>query len=213
MQPITVSVHFNSQPHKEADGLMTGTLGERRLTLETLACPCGYPFQLTASQGGWRSVVGQKVNMTSFQLTASQGGWHISPIKPIWRSYFNSQPHKEADVLSIILGLRSMLNFNSQPHKEADVQSSHVYSELIIFQLTASQGGWLTGSLHLNRLYIFQLTASQGGWQFVYGISIWGNGFQLTASQGGWPYCWLPCLYGFLFQLTASQGGWRNHMM
>ena len=34
-------------------------------------------------------------------------------------SYFNSQPHKEADMLSERL-LVYMVHFNSQPHKEAD---------------------------------------------------------------------------------------------
>ena len=54
--------------------------------------------------------------------------------------YFNSQPHKEADVSCNLLKPPKS-HFNSQPHKEADVQSSHVYSERMIFQLTASQGG------------------------------------------------------------------------
>ena len=32
--------------------------------------------------------------------------------------------------------------FNSQPHKEADGQSANSYIKRLIFQLTASQGGW-----------------------------------------------------------------------
>ena len=40
-----------------------------------------------------------------------------------------------------IVYVLSFIYFNSQPHKEADSHSSHVYSERIIFQLTASQGG------------------------------------------------------------------------
>ena len=34
--------------------------------------------------------------------------------------YFNSQPHKEADVARVTQVTRNMKDFNSQPHKEAD---------------------------------------------------------------------------------------------
>ena len=33
--------------------------------------------------------------------------------------YFNSQPHKEADIIEIII-IEQAFHFNSQPHKEAD---------------------------------------------------------------------------------------------
>ena len=54
---------------------------------------------------------------------------------------FNSQPHKEADLLS--QARKPQPNyFNSQPHKEADVINAFFDSPPGIFQLTASQGGW-----------------------------------------------------------------------
>ena len=34
-------------------------------------------------------------------------------------NYFNSQPHKEADIIEIII-IEQAFHFNSQPHKEAD---------------------------------------------------------------------------------------------
>ena len=55
--------------------------------------------------------------------------------------YFNSQPHKEADVEYPIAEIYPSLDFNSQPHKEADKSEMIIPPYLITFQLTASQGG------------------------------------------------------------------------
>ena len=77
--------------------------------------------------------------------------------------YFNSQPHKEADLAreeqyhkgycisthSLTRRLTTMAarlwakrrNFNSQPHKEADDNTKTKILKQTIFQLTASQGG------------------------------------------------------------------------
>ena len=78
------------------------------------------------------------------------------------------------------------------------------------FQLTASQGGWLTVSFHRARIIVFQLTASQGGWQpsavsleMYSRISTHSLTRRLTVccrSSAAWT----------AFQLTASQGGWRK---
>ena len=54
--------------------------------------------------------------------------------------YFNSQPHKEADVFSFFDVFKTY-NFNSQPHKEADRLILPAVSFPRTFQLTASQGG------------------------------------------------------------------------
>ena len=93
----------------------------RRLTSVTLQGNVLTLFQLTASQGGWRQCNWMWYNILIFQLTASQGGWRlpINAYNLIWNisthsltrrltreritrnsriSYFNSQPHKEADV-------------------------------------------------------------------------------------------------------------------
>ena len=54
--------------------------------------------------------------------------------------YFNSQPHKEADRGTV--GRRGgVVYFNSQPHKEADTPKEFQKHTKCIFQLTASQGG------------------------------------------------------------------------
>ena len=104
-------------------------------------------FQLTASQGGWRTTgVGGLMAYAIFQLTASQGGWRCKgrhSTESIF--HFNSQPHKEADSES---GRHYMthLYFNSQPHKEADSPTTAVTNPVWVFQLTASQGGWLVKS-------------------------------------------------------------------
>ena len=82
-------------------------------------------------------------------------------LKNIMISYFNSQPHKEADALSVLVRIQAIYfnsqphkeadsvsiqcifrhgNFNSQPHKEADTSFRFLYT-FASFQLTASQGG------------------------------------------------------------------------
>ena len=103
----------------------------------------------------------------------------------------------------------SIVYFNSHPHKEDD--SFRCYCCICImsiFQLTSSQGGWLTYKDQKVRKEIFQLTSSQGGWPFIHG-SGWGmTVFQLTSSQGGWRYSSHVLPLKILFQLTSSQGGW-----
>ena len=54
--------------------------------------------------------------------------------------YFNSQPHKEADNGGVLIEC-SISYFNSQPHKEADLSVVIQYQIVATFQLTASQGG------------------------------------------------------------------------
>ena len=54
--------------------------------------------------------------------------------------YFNSQPHEEADSISICVIAR-IQNFNSQPHEEADNVSVKTLEKLKEFQLTASRRG------------------------------------------------------------------------
>ena len=82
-----------------------------------------------------------------FQLTASQGGWRYNRNECLWQCYFNSQPHKEADLTAVVV-----------PYFGT------------IFQLTASQGGWPRSWTDPQRLQAFQLTASQGGWRRRRGV-------------------------------------------
>ena len=46
-----------------------------------------------------------------------------------FKLYFNSQPHKEADILTFVI-YSLMTYFNSQPHKEADIYSISYLSKL-----------------------------------------------------------------------------------
>ena len=127
------------------------------------------------------------LTVVTFQLSSSQGGWLLCPILPLPCTYFNSQPHKEADFFYVG-------KFTSDQQ----------------FQLTASQGGWrIKSSSHiLNK--VFQLTASQGGWlttdirllslQVISTHSLTRRLTSLTSNTDN----------SFTFQLTASQGGWHE---
>ena len=102
--------NFNSQPHKGGwlqylrlvawtERISTHS-PTRGLTISNAPLPNGRVFQLTAPQGGWRS--------------------YFSGYCNLW--YFNSQPHKGADVNTLHI-LSTWNYFNSQPHKGADVRS------------------------------------------------------------------------------------------
>ena len=54
--------------------------------------------------------------------------------------YFNSQPHEEADPVSLVHRPLSSY-FNSQPHEEADGDYHRIQEILEAFQLTASRRG------------------------------------------------------------------------
>ena len=190
-------------------------------------------FQLTASQGGWRLFVNRAIDkldisthsltrrltlsrlifqprIFSFQLTASQGGWPDSDVIIFcFTDYFNSQPHKEADV--------------DKPSPEKTRYT---------FQLTASQGGWLFLGISCGCWKIISTHSLTRRLTMQKAVSFWRWKFQLTASQGGWQSLWSiqknVCHFNsqphkeadllpdevrrttWEFQLTASQGGWRN---
>ena len=75
--------------------------------------------------------------------------------------YFNSQPHKEADLRLLFLFLSGNY-FNSQPHKEADMTT--IASTVPIVISTHSLTRRLTGPKgEKGDTGAFQLTASQGG--------------------------------------------------
>ena len=123
-------------------------------------------------------------------------------------------------------------DFNSQPHKEADSVSIKPCAHFVRFQLTASQGGWLIKSvIAVSNTYFNSQPhkeADQVFHSFCFLLSyfnsqphkeadrnqcideITGEVFQLTASQGGWHDTISPYFRHDAFQLTASQGGWRS---
>ena len=122
-----------------------------------------YTFQLTASQGGWHMDSVPPAWRNVFQLTASQGGWRRFRFWNDWQ-----------------------WNFNSQPHKEADIMPLWPSAQTTVFQLTASQGGWRSNLPHQQyHIHISthsltrRLTETRVEW-------VAGDVFQLTASQGGW---------------------------
>ena len=100
-------LYFNSQPHKEADGMIIQNAFDI-IVISTHSLTRRLTTRITAV----------KVDGT-FQLTASQGGWRSRKLKNCILRDFNSQPHKEADEKRNICKGRSCY-FNSQPHKEAD---------------------------------------------------------------------------------------------
>ncbi len=238
----------------DLSGISTHSL-TRRLT--SFNCHIFYLllFQLTASQGGWQQDLDRKsyllqisthsltrrltlwimpfLSRTLFQLTASQGGWLIFATCLLFLiNYFNSQPHKEADL--VWHRLRGIYPyFNSQPHKEADhgeeVEvavweiSTHSLTRRLTTRPCESSGNAFISTHSLTR----RLTKSCGTCLRNFVL------FQLTASQGGWRYrralCQI-CQVHFnsqphkeadinadtvanmqnTFQLTASQGGWQK---
>ena len=153
--------YFNSQPHKEADGAFSwedaGHLyfnsqphKEADLSLEVSVRQYTY-FNSQPHKEADDNAPVALIGWFLFQLTASQGGWQITAVLRFHFRNFNSQPHKEADGL-LWVRYREIQHFNSQPHKEADGASFRTPSGDIVFQLTASQGGWQLNT-RLQNLY------------------------------------------------------------
>ena len=137
----------------------------KRLTSVISCHSTEFLFQLTASRRGWpfccsisiwlcdisthsltkrlthRSPNSQLIH--TFQLTASRRGWRFCPDPGCVWLYLNSQPHEEADPVSLLCTLPDQ-HFNSQPHEEADRFQLCSFFLICLFQLTASRRGWHT---------------------------------------------------------------------
>ena len=111
----------------------------RRLTTNACDCAIGWSISTHSLTRRLTIFINSSSSFPKFQLTASQGGCQSADREIITCTYFNSQPHKEADSVSIQCIFRHG-NFNSQPHKEADTSFRFLYT-FASFQLTASQGG------------------------------------------------------------------------
>ena len=120
--------NFNSQPHEEADGIGGGSVATisisthsltRRLTEKVKAI--AFDSDISTHSLTRRLTISWAVSnlSISFQLTASRGGWPRTQSYCRCISYFNSQPHEEADRVFGFLGILRFY-FNSQPHEEAD---------------------------------------------------------------------------------------------
>ena len=146
--------YFNSQPRKEAD-ILTSDISKKI-----------YTFQFTASQGGWRQMETWSTGMSrtisihslarrlTISILGSIHGRCIS-IHSLARRltftlvyftigvfYFNSQPRKEADGREWASGDRSGISIHSLARRLTG-NVCVVIIEGIVFQFTASQGGWL----------------------------------------------------------------------
>ena len=99
--------YFNSQPHKGADCVL-----HRILWL--------FVFQFTAPQGGWPSSGGTVYPTSEISIHSPTRGLTCrNPRAARLPGYFNSQPHKGADIYNN-LSTHLLEYFNSQPHKGAD---------------------------------------------------------------------------------------------
>ena len=123
-------------------------------------------------------------------------------------------------------------NFNSQPHKEADLGKWICREPVVIFQLTASQGGWpemLITERWQKVISTHSLTRRlTGSRKHCSGISDYFNSQPHKEADQNRSHdrrhgdisthsltrrltsncCWLRSSGGF--QLTASQGGWPD---
>ena len=190
MQPITVSVHFNSQPHKEADGLMTGALGE------TLA------FQLTASQGGWPVKKGKGRKARYFNSQPHKEADRFSQTQETLQNYFNSQPHKEADAWDAGVPMRLPISTHSLTRRLTECSWTKGEYDFISTHSLTRRLTHKPYKAYLEKL--FQLTASQGGWRAINNTGTQKHvEFQLTASQGGWRTI-IPCVFRTNYISTHS---------
>ena len=133
--------YFNSQPHKEAD---VELMQVRQFD---------WKFQLTASQGGWRligTIAPDTIVISTHSLTRRLTWLSFRRISPAFISTHSLTRRLTACQYSLKL-LKSY--FNSQPHKEADGRKRDSMGRYSAFQLTASQGGWLYWLLLLYSLW------------------------------------------------------------
>ena len=121
--------HFNSQPHKEADNKQQFF----DKLIENFNSQPHKEADYRRLQTTWRT--------WWFQLTASQGGWPGISAGIQKRRVFQLTA-SQGGWPCCLTADRRRTHFNSQPHKEADLTGLSAWSSLFAFQLTASQGGW-----------------------------------------------------------------------
>ena len=122
-------------------------------------------FQLTASQGGWQKphITGSgKKYISTHSLTRRLTLYHCYNLFP--KTYFNSQPHKEADCFwrascfcAWCISTHSLtrrLTEDRLLRKSVICISTHSLTRRLTIKRPYYSGIWT-----------FQLTASQGGWQ------------------------------------------------
>ena len=122
--------------------------------------------------------------------------------------YFNSQPHKEADICCYSLSSYICISTHSLTRR---LTCCHLYLFLLIFISTHSLTRRLTHSrLHTSiyHPYFNSQPHKEADYVAMHDDTV-NKAFQLTASQGGWRYQYNNLAKLIKFQLTASQGGWQ----
>ncbi len=113
---IELMMYFNSQPHKEADdGELHTTIAGVNISTHSLT------RRLTVTY--WNGL-NRHFNISTHSLTRRLTT--LLPTQERTKTYFNSQPHKEADHYPLDLR-QQRYNFNSQPHKEADRLPTYLF--------------------------------------------------------------------------------------
>ena len=121
-------MHFNSQPHEEADAA----------TKEHDKSPL--VFQLTASRGGWPWKASMTCNLSNFNSQPHEEADKVWINSIFFLFYFNSQPHEEADRYLLVCYVTTYISTHSLTRRLTMIQWNTTLLE--VFQLTASRGGW-----------------------------------------------------------------------
>ena len=140
----------------------------KRLTEEATKILQMVAFQLTASRRGWHKKSQSNKKLLTFQLTASRRGWLRTRTSRSWpTTYFNSQPHEEADdFLSLWYLVR---NISTHSLTKRLTSGRAIRPRVALFISTHSLTKRLTKwHSHISTASIFQLTASRRGWRHVW---------------------------------------------
>ena len=170
-----------------------------------------------------------KIRPCFFQLTSSQGGWQRPLIH--WRkvSLFNSHPHKEDDRNKRDLSI--VVTFSTHILTRRMTNSCKFGAIGITFQLTSSQGGWLSIGTSERTCKVFNSHPHKEDDGMMnepsFADSLFNShphkeddvaedykdsvcDFSTHILTRRMTICSLFRLSFFIFQLTSSQGGWHH---
>ena len=125
-----ISIHFNSQPHEEADGWWHTDI------------VCGIIFQLTASRRGWRD---RTYERNSFQgISTHSLTKRLTPSNSPLSSLSFISTHSLTKRLTIIfIHFNETVNISTHSLTKRLTMDDNVQKNLdSVFQLTASRRGW-----------------------------------------------------------------------
>ena len=144
-------MHFNSQPHEEAD-------------YKKILRGIDYQiFQLTASRRGWLSARAVYGSSGLFQLTASRRGWHTGRPGADTVDFISTHSlTKRLTNIRFRRGCRCLFQLTAS--RRGWRKLSDCLKNARKFQLTASRRGWRWWLITPWSTPVFQLTASRRGW-------------------------------------------------